>query len=91
MVWVECDLIRTFDSKKCVVRKHDTGTILVVGLLGSSALDMARARLVSAVSPASARISFGPFNGEIHVDCEMEVDWRDASYSGPMDYRRKSN
>jgi len=83
-----CDLMRLMTRNTAVVRLHDTGAILEIGL--EEALDPTRACLSTAVVPTPATVVLGPYAAGRHEACRLTVEFASpAVHPPPMRFTRR--
>lgn len=71
---LRCRVIRYLGGKKCVIRLHDTGAIIPIGV--DTGLDVDRAVGLHPLRDVEATVVLGRFepNGWFH-ECALHVQW----------------
>lgn len=83
-----CDLMRLPTRTSAVIRLHDTGAILEIGL--GEPFDASRACLVSAATPTPATVVLGPYAGIRHEACCLTAEFATpAVHPPPMRFVRR--
>ena len=65
---------------------EETGAILRIML--AKPLDITKACTISPFEPAKATVLLGPYDGKIHVDCVLDVNWPTILYPDPVPFKR---
>lgn len=83
-----CDLMRLLNRTSAVIRLHDTGAIMEVGL--EEPVDPTRACLTTVVMPTPAVVVLGPYAGGRHEACRLTPEFATPSvHPPPMRFTRR--
>ncbi len=83
-----CDLMRLLTRTSAVIRLHDTGAVLEIGL--REPLDPSRACLATAVMPTPATVVLGPYANGRHEACLLSATFQPPPvHPPPMHFTRR--